>query len=204
MNRKRIERAHLVTCANSALWAPSGQQAAPSCKPRLVPHSSSVSNPRRLPSSTQYKNVPAIPPLDRAEERTRSPRAAPGGGCLRREGRQTSAQLAHPATRSLDPRASRSCCLSSGDWPGPPAKRTPTIVTLQRDLQLEREKHRRTQESVEQLRMEMQMMARLLAASREQLVSLGAETLSPDMSVLMPQAVRRHPVSRTASPQPAP
>ena len=109
-----------------------------------------------------------------------------------------------PRYRSLDPRASRSCCLSSGDWPGPPAKRTPTIVTLQRDLQLEREKHRRTQESVEQLRMEMQMMARLLAASREQLVSLGAETLSPDMSVLMPQAVRCHPVSRTASPQPAP
>ena len=47
------------------------------------------------------------------------------------------------------------------------------------------------------------MMARLLATSREQLVSLGAESLSPDMSVLMPQAVRRHP-SRTASPQPAP
>lgn len=184
MNRKRI-KARVVTCTNSALWASSGQQAAP------------------FPSTG---NVPAIPPrrLDRAKERTRSPRAAPGGGCLRREGRQTSAQLAHPATRSLDPRASRSCCLSSGDWPGPPAKRTPTIVTLQRDLQLEREKHRRTQESVEQLRMEMQMMARLLAASREQLVSLGAETLSPDMSVLMPQAVRRHPVSRTASPQPAP
>ena len=153
--------------------------------------------------STVKRSGHSTPPLDRAE-RTRSPRAAPGGGCLRREGRQTSAQLAHPATRSLDPRASRSCCLSSGDWPGPPAKRTPTIVTLQRDLQLEREKHRRTQESVEQLRMEMQMMARLLAASREQLVSLGAETLSPDMSVLMPQAVRRHPVSRTASPQPAP
>ena len=198
MNRKRI-KARVVTCANSALWASSGQQAAPSsCPTRQVSVQASP-----FPSN---RNVPAIPPrpLDRAEERTRSPRAAPGGGCLRREGRQTSAQLAHPATRSLDPRASRSCCLSSGDWPGPPAKRTPTIVTLQRDLQLEREKHRRTQESVEQLRMEMQMMARLLAASREQLVSLGAETLSPDMSVLMPQAVRRHPVSRTASPQPAP
>lgn len=198
MNRKRI-KARVVTCANSALWASSGQQAASSSCPTR--HVSVQASP--FPSNG---NVPAIPPrrLDRAEERTRSPRAAPGGGCLRREGRQTSAQLAHPATRSLDPRASRSCCLSSGDWPGPPAKRTPTIVTLQRDLQLEREKHRRTQESVEQLRMEMQMMARLLAASREQLVSLGAETLSPDMSVLMPQAVRRHPVSRTASPQPAP
>ena len=204
MNRKRIERAHLVTCANSALWATSGQQAAPSCKPRLVPHSSREC-PKLAPFFPPLKRSGhSTPALDRAEERTRSPRAAPGGGCLRREGRQTSAQLAHPATRSLDPRASRSCCLSSGDWPGPPAKRTPTIVTLQRDLQLEREKHRRTQESVEQLRMEMQMMARLLAASREQLVSLGAETLSPDMSVLMPQAVRRHPVSRTASPQPAP
>ena len=139
----------------------------------------------------------STPALDRAE-RTRSPRAAPGGGCLRREGRQTSAQLAHPATRSLDPRASRSCCLSSGDWPGPPAKRTPTIVTLQRDLQLEREKHRRTQESVEQLRMEMQMMGRLLASTREQLVALGAESLSPDISVLMPQEVHcaRHRMAR--------
>ena len=176
--------------------------AAPSGKPRLVPHSSPQC-PTLAAFFPRKRSGHSTPALDRAE-RTRSPRAAPGGGCLRREGRQTSAQLAHPATRSLDPRASRSCCLSSGDWPGPPAKRTPTIVTLQRDLQLEREKHRRTQESVEQLRMEMQMMARLLAASREQLVSLGAETLSPDMSVLMPQAVRRHPVSRTASPQPAP
>ena len=68
---------------------------------------------------------------------------------------------------------------------------------------MEREKHRRTQESVEQLRMEMQMMGRLLAAGREQLVSLGAESLSPDISVLMPQEVRRLQ-SRTASPPPAP
>ena len=47
------------------------------------------------------------------------------------------------------------------------------------------------------------MMARLLAAGREQLVSLGAESLSPDISVLMPQEVRRLQ-SRTASPPPAP
>ena len=203
MNRKRI-KARVVTCANSALWAHWRATSRAKLQARLVPHS--LRECPTLPPFFPRETFRPFPPrrLDHAEERTRSPRAAPGGGCLRREGRQTSAQLAHPATRSLDPRASRSCCLSSGDWPGPPAKRTPTIVTLQRDLQLEREKHRRTQESVEQLRMEMQMMARLLAASREQLVSLGAETLSPDMSVLMPQAVRRHPVSRTASPQPAP
>ena len=79
------------------------------------------------------------------------------------------------------------CILRSGDWSGPAAKRTPSVVTLQRDLQLEREKHRRTQESVEQLRMEMQMMGRLMAAGREQLVALGAESLSHDVSVLMPQ-----------------
>ena len=176
--------------------------AAPSGKPRLVPHSSPQCPTLAafFPGKTFRPFHPGAGPRGAHALTSRCSRRR----CLRREGRQTSAQLAHPATRSLDPRASRSCCLSSGDWPGPPAKRTPTIVTLQRDLQLEREKHRRTQESVEQLRMEMQMMARLLAASREQLVSLGAETLSPDMSVLMPQAVRRHPVSRTASPQPAP
>ena len=123
--------------------------------------------------------------------------------CRRKEGPQTSAHVPlpppPPATRSLDPRAPR-FCLSSGDWSGPPAKRTPSVVNLQRDLQLEREKHRRTQESVEQLRMEMQMMGRLLAAGREQLVSLGAESLSPDISVLMPQEVRRHPESHSQPP----
>jgi hypothetical protein len=77
--------------------------------------------------------------------------------------------------------------LRSGDFSAPPAKRTPSVISLQRELQLEREKHRRTQESVEQLRMEMQMMGRLLASTREQLVALGAESLSPDISVLMPQ-----------------
>ena len=116
--------------------------------------------------------------------------------CVRAKSK--SMPLPTPLPAALTPRASR-FCLSSGDWSGPPAKRTPSVVTLQRDLQLEREKHRRTQESVEQLRMEMQMMARLLAAGREQLVSLGAESLSPDISVLMPQEVRRLQ-SRTASP----
>ena len=105
----------------------------------------------------------------------------------------------HPTTRSLGPRRVV-LLLSSGDWSAPPAKRTPSVVTLQRDLQLEREKHRRTQESVEQLRMEMQMMGRLLAAGREQLVSLGAESLSPDISVLMPQEVRNTPASPACAP----
>ena len=88
--------------------------------------------------------------------------------------------------------------LRSGDFSVPPAKRTPSVISLQRELQLEREKHRRTQESVEQLRMEMQMMGRLLASTREQLVALGAESLSPDISVLMPQEVHcaRHRMAR--------
>ena len=132
--------------------------------------------------------------------RTTAPRrrGSPRNVAEKRDGKQV--RIApQPATRSLDPRAPR-FCLSSGDWSGPPAKRTPSVVNLQRDLQLEREKHRRTQESVEQLRMEMQMMGRLLAAGREQLVSLGAESLSPDISVLMPQEVRRHPESHSQLP----
>lgn len=74
----------------------------------------------------------------------------------------------------------------NGDWAGPAAKRTPSMTSAQRELQLEKEKHARTQESVVQLRMEMQMMGRLLAAAREQISALGGEALSPDVSVQLP------------------
>ena len=74
----------------------------------------------------------------------------------------------------------------NGDWAGPPAKRTPSVTGVQRELQLEKEKHSRTQESVVQLRMEMQMMGRMLAAAREQMCALGGESLSPDVAVQLP------------------
>mmetsp|Transcript_4935 Transcript_4935/g.10712 ORF Transcript_4935/g.10712 Transcript_4935/m.10712 type:complete len:161 (+) Transcript_4935:250-732(+) len=81
--------------------------------------------------------------------------------------------------------------MHNGDWAAPPAKRSgPTISSLQRELQQEREKTRRALESVEQLRLEMQMMGRLFAAAREQIVVLGGATLAPEVSVVMPTAKR--------------
>ena len=69
-----------------------------------------------------------------------------------------------PAARAQPPPPAR-----SGDWPGPAAKRNaPSISSLQRELQQERERFRRSQESVEQLRLEMQMMGRVFAGAREQ------------------------------------
>lgn len=73
--------------------------------------------------------------------------------------------------------------LRSGESAAQAAKRAasgPTLTSLQRELQLERERHRRSQESVEQLRLEMQMMARAFAAAREQIVLLGGSSLSPE------------------------
>ena len=70
---------------------------------------------------------------------------------------------------------------------GPPAKRNvPTLSSLQRELQHERERHRRAQESVEQLRLEMQMMGRVFAAAREQIVALGGTSLAPEVSLYAP------------------
>merc|ERR1719424_86905 len=54
----------------------------------------------------------------------------------------------------------------------------PSLVSLQRELQYERERHCRSLESIEQLRLEMQMMARAFAAAREQIVELGGNALS--------------------------
>lgn len=79
----------------------------------------------------------------------------------------------------------------SGDWMGPPAKRSvPTVSGLQKELQAERERTRRSQESVEQLRLEMQLMGRLFAGAREQIVALGGATLSPDVMVRAPNTTR--------------
>lgn len=61
----------------------------------------------------------------------------------------------------------------------------PTLNGLQRELQLERERHRRSLESVEQLRLEMQMMARAFAAAREQIVILGGSSLSSETNALL-------------------
>ena len=104
---------------------------------------------------------------------------------------------------------------TNGDFSGggPPAKRTPSVITIQRELQLERERHGRTQESVEQLRLEMQMMGRMLAAAREQIGSLGGESLSSEVSVQLQPAglipeLARWPVQKQAEghmwPRPSP
>ena len=64
-----------------------------------------------------------------------------------------------------------------------PAKRSagnpPSVGSLQRELQLEIERRSRCEESVEQLRLELQLMGRLLAATREQLVASGATGAAP-------------------------
>ena len=60
------------------------------------------------------------------------------------------------------------------------------MSSLQRELAQERERHERLQESVEQLRLELQMMGRLLAAAREQLVASGATAVEPSIMVRNP------------------
>jgi len=84
------------------------------------------------------------------------------------------------------------CPLHSGESAAQAAKRTagPTLNSLQRELQLERERHRRSLESVEQLRLEMQMMARAFAAAREQIVALGGSSLCPEGHTLQTTAGR--------------
>ena len=69
--------------------------------------------------------------------------------------------------------------------PLPPQKRAaPTVGSLQRELQQERERHRRSLESTEQLRLEVQMLGRLLASAREQIVALGGTALSTEAAAL--------------------
>jgi hypothetical protein len=78
--------------------------------------------------------------------------------------------------------------VCSGESTALTAKRAasgPTLNGLQRELQLERERHRRSLESVEQLRLEMQMMARSFAAAREQIVILGGSSLSSEEHAML-------------------
>ena len=78
---------------------------------------------------------------------------------------------------------------------GPPAKRSSSNAVsmsgLQRELQMEIERRCRLEESVEQLRLELQLAGRLLAAAREQFVACGA-----------PQAP--HGVAIRTAPKPGP
>ena len=60
------------------------------------------------------------------------------------------------------------------------------MSSLQRELQQERERHERSQESVLQLRLELQMMGRLLASAREQLVACGAKAQEPGLVLRTP------------------
>ena len=62
----------------------------------------------------------------------------------------------------------------------------PTVSGLQKELQTERERQERLQESVEQLRLELQMMGRLLASAREQLVASGATLAEPGLVLRTP------------------
>lgn len=78
---------------------------------------------------------------------------------------------------------------SEGLAAAPPAKRNvPSVSTLQRDLQQEKELTARLKESVEQLRLELQMMGRLLASTREQIVASGVATIAPNVAIRQPPA----------------
>ena len=63
------------------------------------------------------------------------------------------------------------------------------VPDLQRELQLEQDRRSRCEESVEQLRLEMQMMGRLLAAAREQFVACGAPAAPPGVALRTAPAV---------------
>ena len=65
---------------------------------------------------------------------------------------------------------------------------TVTVSGLQKELQTERERQERLQESVEQLRLELQLMGRLLAAAREQLVASGATVAEAGFVLRTPPA----------------
>ena len=73
--------------------------------------------------------------------------------------------------------------LANGE---PPAKRSASaalsMTGLQRELQMEVERRCRLEESVEQLRLELQLMGRLLAAAREQFVACGAPPAPPGVA----------------------
>lgn len=66
------------------------------------------------------------------------------------------------------------------------SRNAPSVSTLQRDLHQERERNRRLSESVEQLRLELQMMGRVLASTREQLVAAGVMRMPANVAVRVP------------------
>lgn len=89
-----------------------------------------------------------------------------------------------PPLSPLKPSLLHTC---SGDLTLLPSKRNaPSVATLQRDLQNEKDKTQRLGESVEQLRLELQMMGRLLASTREQLISCGGMTMPSNVGVRVP------------------
>ena len=91
---------------------------------------------------------------------------------------------------------------SSGMGGELPAKRSnsgapPSLGGLQRELQIEIERRSRCEESVEQLRLELQLMGRLLAAAREQLVASGAPGAIQPAAALRTPPVGGHRVGRS-------
>lgn len=89
--------------------------------------------------------------------------------------------------------AKRGAAASSA--PPPPKRERPAggaaaaASALQRELQLERERHGRSQDSVEQLRLEVQMLGRLLASTRERLAACGERAFEPGLVVRAPPNV---------------
>jgi hypothetical protein len=89
---------------------------------------------------------------------------------------------------------------------GPPKRSSngpqpPSIGALQRELQTEIERRSRCEESVEQLRLELQLMGRLLAAAREQLIASGAPGAGqqPGIALRNPPASGGHRTGRSKS-----
>ena len=89
------------------------------------------------------------------------------------------------------------------DQGGPPKRSNsgappPSIGGLQRELQIEIERRSRCEESVEQLRLELQLMGRLLAAAREQLIASGAPgAQQPGIALRNPPASSGHRSGRS-------
>lgn len=94
---------------------------------------------------------------------------------------------APPDAHNLAKRGASAAEINGG---GPIAKRQAsaaiTMSGLQRELQIEIERRCRLEESVEQLRLELQLMGRLLAAAREQFVAAGAPAAPPGVAVWCP------------------
>jgi hypothetical protein len=88
---------------------------------------------------------------------------------------------------------------------GPPKRSSngpqpPSIGALQRELQTEIERRSRCEESVEQLRLELQLMGRLLAAAREQLIASGVPgAQQPGIALRNPPASGGHRTGRSKS-----